>query len=32
MQGYLLQAHQVAETMTDLEDKEQLLADLDTIR
>ncbi len=32
MQAYLKQAHQVAERMTDLEDKEQLLADLDTIR
>ncbi len=32
MQAYLLQAHQVIEHMTDLEDKEQLQADLDTIR
>ena len=32
MQAYLKQAHQVAERMTDLEAKEQLLADLDTIR
>ena len=32
MQAYLKQAHQVAERMSDLESKEQLLADLDTIR
>jgi hypothetical protein len=32
MQRYLAQAHQVANRLTDLEAKEQLLADLDTIR
>lgn len=32
MQAHLMAAHQVAESMSDLGSKEQLLADLDTIR
>jgi hypothetical protein len=32
MQIYLMQAHKAAKTMSNLEDKEQVLADLDTIR
>ena len=32
MQAYLVEAHKISEAMTDLEAKEQLQADLDTVR